>query len=67
MKDGHGGVTIGSEISGGVRNVFAENCRMERVHLTVSPVIFGIRNSGFVTTAVFRFPNPESRIPIPES
>lgn len=28
MKDGHGGVTIGSEISGGVRNVFAETCRM---------------------------------------
>lgn len=25
MKDGHGGITIGSEISGGVRNVFAEN------------------------------------------
>jgi polygalacturonase len=29
MKDGHGGVTIGSEISGGVRNVFAENCKMD--------------------------------------
>ena len=29
MKDGHGGVTIGSEISGGVRNVFAENCHMD--------------------------------------
>ena len=29
MKDGHGGVTIGSEASGGVRNVFAENCRMD--------------------------------------
>lgn len=28
MKDGHGGVTIGSEISGGVRNVFAQNCVM---------------------------------------
>lgn len=33
MKDGHGGVTIGSEISGGVRNVFAENCRMDSPHL----------------------------------
>lgn len=33
MKDGHGGVTLGSEISGGVRNVFAENCRMESPHL----------------------------------
>ncbi|HEX5110438.1 MAG TPA: glycoside hydrolase family 28 protein [Vicinamibacterales bacterium] len=29
MKDGHGGVTIGSEISGGARNVFAERCRMD--------------------------------------
>lgn len=33
MKDGHGGVTIGSEISGSVRNVFAENCRMDSPHL----------------------------------
>ncbi|MDE1987934.1 MAG: glycoside hydrolase family 28 protein [Alphaproteobacteria bacterium] len=29
MKNGHGGVAIGSEISGGVRNVFAENCHMD--------------------------------------
>ena len=29
MKDGHGGVVIGSEISGGCRNVFVENCRMD--------------------------------------
>ncbi len=28
MKDGHGGVVIGSEISGGARNIFAEKCRM---------------------------------------
>jgi polygalacturonase len=33
MKDGHGGVTIGSEISGGVRNIFAENCRMDSPNL----------------------------------
>ena len=33
MKDGHGGVVIGSEISGGVRNVFAEDCRMSSPHL----------------------------------
>ena len=33
MKDGHGGVVIGSEISGGVRNVFAEHCRMDSPHL----------------------------------
>lgn len=28
MKNGHGAVTVGSEISGGVENVFAENCQM---------------------------------------
>lgn len=28
MKAGHGGVVIGSEMSGGVCNVFAENCQM---------------------------------------
>jgi polygalacturonase len=33
MKEGHGGVTIGSEISGGVRNVFAENCRLDSPNL----------------------------------
>jgi len=29
MKDGHGGVTIGSEISGDCRNVFVEDCQMD--------------------------------------
>jgi polygalacturonase len=33
MKDGHGGVTIGSEMSGGVRNVYAEHCVMDSPHL----------------------------------
>lgn len=33
MKNGHGGVTIGSEISGGVRNVFAQNCQMDSPRL----------------------------------
>ena len=33
MRDGHGGVTIGSQISGGVRNIFAENCRMDSPRL----------------------------------
>ena len=33
MKDGHGGITVGSEISGGVRNVFAENCRLDSPNL----------------------------------
>jgi unsaturated rhamnogalacturonyl hydrolase len=33
MKDGHGGVVIGSEISGDCRNVFVENCRMDSPNL----------------------------------
>jgi len=33
MKDGHGGVVIGSEISGSCRNVFAENCIMDSPNL----------------------------------
>lgn len=28
MRAGHGGIVIGSEISGGARNIFAENCHM---------------------------------------
>jgi unsaturated rhamnogalacturonyl hydrolase len=33
MKDGHGGVVLGSEISGGVRNVFIEDCSMDSPNL----------------------------------
>lgn len=33
MKNGHGGVVIGSEISGGCRNVFAENNLMDSPNL----------------------------------
>ena len=33
MKDGHGGVVIGSEISGDCRNVFVEDCRMDSPNL----------------------------------
>jgi unsaturated rhamnogalacturonyl hydrolase len=33
MKDGHGGVVIGSEISGGCRNVFVEDCTMDSPNL----------------------------------
>ena len=29
MKDGHGGITVGSEISGGVRNVFAHDNKLD--------------------------------------
>lgn len=33
MKDGHGGVVIGSEMSGGVNNVFVEDCVMDSPNL----------------------------------
>jgi len=33
MADGHGGVSVGSEISGGARNVFIERCRMDSPQL----------------------------------
>lgn len=29
MKNGHGGVVVGSEISGGYKNLFVENCKMD--------------------------------------
>jgi polygalacturonase len=33
MKDGHGGITVGSEISGGVRNLFAHDCKLDSPNL----------------------------------
>ena len=36
MKDGHGGITIGSEISAGVRNVFAEDCHLDSANLNIA-------------------------------
>ena len=34
MPTGHGSITMGSECTGGIRNVFAENCRMDSASLT---------------------------------
>lgn len=33
MKNGHGGVVVGSEISGGYKNLFVENCKMDSPQL----------------------------------
>lgn len=33
MEDGHGGVVVGSEITGGCRNVYVENCKMDSPNL----------------------------------
>jgi len=33
FEDGHGGVTLGSETAGGLKNVFAENCAFDSTNL----------------------------------
>jgi polygalacturonase len=33
MRDGHGGVTVGSEISGGASHIYVERCRMDSPQL----------------------------------
>lgn len=33
MQDGHGAIAVGSEVSGGIRNIFVERCRMNSPHL----------------------------------
>ena len=33
MKEGHGGVVLGSECSGGIRNIFVEDCEMDSPEL----------------------------------
>ncbi|HEX4749128.1 MAG TPA: glycoside hydrolase family 28 protein [Bryobacteraceae bacterium] len=33
MKDGHGGVSIGSEVSGGMKNIWVRRCEMSSPHL----------------------------------
>lgn len=33
MRDGHGGVVCGSELSGGIHHVYAEDCRMDSPNL----------------------------------
>lgn len=33
MKDGHGGVVLGSECTGGIRNIFVEDCTMDSPNL----------------------------------
>lgn len=35
MKDGHGGITIGSEISGGAKNIYAINCNLSSPNLDI--------------------------------
>lgn len=44
MQDGHGGVAIGSEMTGGVRNVYMHDCTMDSPHLSQ---VLGIKTNGY--------------------
>ena len=36
MQDGHGGITMGSECTGGIRNVYAQNCTLNSTNLATA-------------------------------
>jgi polygalacturonase len=55
FKDGHGGVTVGSETSGGVENVFAENCRFDSPNLNMAMRLkTGMTRGGFIKRVYIR-------------
>ncbi|MBV9656446.1 MAG: glycoside hydrolase family 28 protein [Acetobacteraceae bacterium] len=43
MNSGHGGITIGSEMSGGAKNIFAENLQMLNQNYGTNPLNIAIR------------------------
>ncbi len=53
MQDGHGGVVIGSEISGGCKNVFVENCVMDSPQLDRAIRIKSNNNRGGLIENIF--------------
>ena len=53
MKDGHGGVSLGSEGSGGIRNIFVDKCRMDSPHLNYAMRIKTNTFRGGVTENVY--------------
>ncbi|HLX95110.1 MAG TPA: glycoside hydrolase family 28 protein [Verrucomicrobiae bacterium] len=55
FKDGHGGVTVGSETSGGVENVFAEDCRFDSPNLDIALRLkTGMTRGGFIRDVYIR-------------
>ncbi|HVU17369.1 MAG TPA: glycoside hydrolase family 88 protein [Candidatus Didemnitutus sp.] len=55
MSDGHGGVSIGSEVAGDVRNVFTEDCTMDSPELDRALRIkSNARRGGVVENVFFR-------------
>ena len=53
MQNGHGGVSMGSEISGGCRNIFIENCEMSSPELERAILIKTNNSRGGTTDGVF--------------
>ena len=53
MKNGHGGVAMGSEISGGCKNIFVEKCQMNSPELDRAIRIKTNSNRGGVTDGVY--------------
>ena len=53
MKNGHGGVAMGSEISGGVKNIFIENCQMSSPELDRAIRLKTNNSRGGVTDGVY--------------
>ena len=53
MRKGHGGVSMGSEISGGCRNIFVENCEMSSPELDRAILIKTNNSRGGTTDGVY--------------
>jgi len=53
MKKGHGGVSMGSEISGGCKNIFIENCQMNSPELDRAILIKTNNSRGGITDGVY--------------
>jgi polygalacturonase len=53
MKNGHGGVSMGSEISGGCKNIFIENCQMNSPELDNAILIKTNNSRGGVTDGIY--------------
>lgn len=53
MQDGHGAVTCGSECTGGIRNVFVENCEMNSPNLKVAILFKDNSRRGGVIENIF--------------
>ncbi len=53
MKNGHGGVVLGSEISSGCKNIFVENCEMNSPELDRAIRIKTNNNRGGVTENIY--------------